>query len=80
MIATYLHICTKATPKGGRCCKYPYDCSGIQDTNSVLTVLVRLPKQKRENQDTPKSVLSVLVCPLSQLESLFFKSSMHSII
>lgn len=56
MITTDLHPYTKATPKGGRCCKYPYGCSGIQDTNSVLTVLARLPKQKRENQDAPEFV------------------------
>lgn len=80
MIMNYLQEQKRATPKGGPCCKYPCGYSGIQDTESVLTVIGRMPKQECESPETPESVLSVLVRPLSQLESLFFKSSMHSII
>lgn len=56
MITKHLHICKKATPKGGKCCKYLYRNSGKQDTISVLTGLERLPKQKCEVQGTPESV------------------------
>ena len=41
MITKHLHICKKATPKGGKCCKYLYCNSGKQDTISVLTGLER---------------------------------------
>ena len=56
MITKHVHICKKATPKGGKCCKYLYCNSGKQDTISVLTGLERLPKKKCEVQGTPESV------------------------